>query len=126
MVPSTKLESAMTWLREIESMLRTQISNPVRGAAPQESVQLVDAVAKVFLHLHSHFSDPVPQRIRLLFRILVNKHDDKHECVLALIISMKHCSAISEFFEDIEELCDIPASDRISWKLKTLSDGKMM
>ena len=62
----------------------------------------------------------VKQRIRYLFRILTNTNDDKHDSILALIVSMKASSAIADFFEDVEEFCNIPAFERVAARLRRM------
>ena len=45
----------MTWLRELQSKLKTQISNPVRGAVPSEREHLLDAVNRVSIELLQNY-----------------------------------------------------------------------
>ena len=59
-----------------------------------------------------------------MFRILLNKADDKHESVLALIVSMKKSTAVADFFEDFEELCNLPGTERVSVKVRVISEGQ--
>ena len=65
------------------------------------------------------------QKTRALFRMLLNVQDEKHEVLLALILSMGKSVAYADFFEEVEYLSGTsPSSDGFASKLRSFLNSE--
>ena len=56
--------------------------------------------------------------------MLLNVQDDKHEILLALILSMGKSVAYADFFEEVEYLAGTSSSDSFAAKLRSFLNSE--